>query len=95
MADNVQLLKVASSSNPASVGGAIAKYFNEGRSVHLIAVGAGAINQMNKAIAIASGYLAPAGHRIAVVIGFTNTTVTDEFGVEKQKTALLHQIIKI
>lgn len=99
MAENVQpnviVLRVAAVSNPSSVGGAIAKNKMERKEVHLIAVGAGAINQMTKAVAIASGFLAPSGMSIAVKVGFTDTVIPDSNGVDQQKTAILYKIIEI
>lgn len=50
-------LKVSSKSNPNAVAGALAGALRERESVELQAVGAGAINQAVKAIAIARGYL--------------------------------------
>lgn len=65
-------LKVAADSNPSSVAGAIAKNIQERKSVELVAIGAGAVNQMNKAVAIASGYVAPNGIALGVKIAWTN-----------------------
>jgi stage V sporulation protein S len=99
MAENAQskvmVLKVAATSNPASVAGAIAKNKQEGKEIHLSAVGAGAINQMNKAVAIASGYLAPSGVTIAVKIGFIDIQIADEEGVMQDKTAIIHKVIEV
>jgi stage V sporulation protein S len=52
------VLKVSAKSNPNSVAGALAAVLRERPSVELQAVGAGAINQAIKAIAIARSYLA-------------------------------------
>jgi len=52
------VLKVSAKSNPNSVAGALAAVLRERPSVELQAVGAGAINQAVKAIAIARSYLA-------------------------------------
>ena len=49
--------KVSSTSHSTSVAGAIAKSVRDGKSVVLQSIGAGAINQAVKAIAIARGYL--------------------------------------
>lgn len=55
------ILQVAANSPPASVAGAIAGCVRESRKCLLQAIGAGAVNQMVKAIAIARGYVAPSG----------------------------------
>lgn len=54
-------LKVSSKSSPASVAGAIAGLIKDGQQVEIQSVGAGAVNQAIKAIAIARGFLIPAG----------------------------------
>ncbi len=54
-------LKVSSKSSPASVAGAIAGMIKDGKQVEIQSVGAGAVNQAIKAIAIARGFLIPAG----------------------------------
>ena len=59
------LLKVSGHSRSTSVAGAIAGIIREGSVVEVQAIGASAVNQAVKAIAIARGYLANDG--IAVV----------------------------
>ena len=49
----METLKVSSKSNPNSVAGALANVFREKGSVVNQAVGAGALNQAIKAVAIA------------------------------------------
>lgn len=51
------VLKVSAKSNPNSVAGALAAVLRERESSELQAVGAGAINQAIKAVAIARAYL--------------------------------------
>ncbi len=51
------VLKVSAKSNPNSVAGALAAVLRERESAELQAVGAGAINQAVKAVAIARSYL--------------------------------------
>ncbi len=50
-------LKVSAKSNPNAVAGALAAALRERDSVEMQAVGAGAINQAVKAVAIARSYL--------------------------------------
>ena len=49
----MEVLKVSSKSNPNSVAGALANAFRERGLVEIQAIGAGALNQAVKAIAIA------------------------------------------
>lgn len=69
------VLKVASSSNPSSVAGALVKNMQEGKEVELLSVGAGAINQAVKAVAIARGYVSPQGVDITIKPGFEDVEI--------------------
>ncbi len=57
----MEILKVSSKSSPNAVAGAIAGVLRTDGSVEVQAMGAFAINQAVKAIAVARGYLACAG----------------------------------
>ena len=74
----MEVLKVSAKSVPNSVAGAIAGVIRESGSVEVQAVGAGATNQAVKAIAIARGYLAPAGMDLICVPTFGNIVINDE-----------------
>ena len=55
----METLKVSSKSNPNGVAGALANVFREKGVVEIQAVGAGALNQAIKAVAIARGLVTP------------------------------------
>lgn len=55
------ILRVSSLSNPNSVAGAITAVFRERGNVEIQVMGAGALNQAIKAVAIARGFVAPSG----------------------------------
>lgn len=74
----MEILKVSSKSAPNSVAGAIAGVIRETGTVELQAVGAGAANQAIKAVAIARGYLAPAGTDIICIPAFASVTIDGE-----------------
>ncbi|HHV30816.1 stage V sporulation protein S [Caproiciproducens sp. LBM24188] len=74
----MEILKVSSKSAPNSVAGAIAGVIRETGMVELQAVGAGAANQAIKAVAIARGYLAPAGTDIVCIPAFASVTIDGE-----------------
>ena len=57
----MEVLKISSKSNPNSVAGAIAGLVKESNKAEMQAIGAGALNQAVKAVAIARGFVAPAG----------------------------------
>ena len=67
-----QILRVSASSNPQSVASAVAHSIYETRNCKIRAVGAGAVNQAVKAIAIARGYVAPRGLNLVCVPGFAS-----------------------
>jgi len=71
-ATNDQILRVSAGSNPQSVASAIAHSIYETRECKVRAVGAGAVNQAVKAIAIARGYAAPRGLNLVCVPGFAS-----------------------
>jgi len=72
-------LKVSSKSSPASVAGAIAGMIKDGVPVEMQAVGAGAVNQAVKAIAISRGFLSPVGIEIACVPSFADIIIDGEY----------------
>ena len=76
---NLSCLKVSSKSSPASVAGAIAGMVKDGVPVEMQAVGAGAVNQAIKAIAISRGFLSPVGIEIACVPSFADIIIDGEY----------------
>lgn len=70
-------LKVSTKSNPNAVAGALAASIRERESAELQAVGAGAINQAVKAVAIARNYLKAAGIDIVCVPSFITVAISD------------------
>lgn len=79
----MEILKVASNSKPNSVAGAIAGFVKEQGEVELQALGAGAVNQAVKAVAIASGFLSPQGYDIVCKPAFSTIKIEGE-----EKTAM-------
>jgi len=67
-----QVLRVGAGSNPQAVASAIAHSIYETRACKIRAVGAGAVNQAVKAIAIARGYTAPRGLDLLCIPGFSS-----------------------
>lgn len=74
----METLKVSTKSNPAKVAGALANLLKENDKVILQAVGAGAINQAMKSIAIARGFVAPSGMDIICIPAFVDIEIDDE-----------------
>lgn len=74
----MEVLKVANHSNPNSVAGALAGVIRENGSAEIQAVGAGALNQSIKAIAIARGFMAPSGIDLTFIPAFTTIMINGE-----------------
>lgn len=74
----MELLKVSSKSNPNSVAGALAGIIRESGTVEIQAIGAGALNQSIKAIAIARGFLSPSGIDLVCVPSFSDVVIDGE-----------------
>lgn len=74
----MEVLKVSANSKPKSVAGALAAVLREKGSAEVQAVGAGAVNQAVKAIAIARGYVAPNGIDLVTVPAFTEIDIEGE-----------------
>ena len=71
-------LKVSKNSNPASVAGALSGVIRERGSAELQAIGAAAVNQAVKSVAIARGFLAPGGYDIVCIPAFSEIEVQGE-----------------
>ncbi|OOM72324.1 stage V sporulation protein S [Clostridium puniceum] len=74
----MDVLKVSTKSNPNSVAGALAAIIKDQNIAEIQAVGAGAINQAVKAIAIARGFVAPSGKDIICIPAFTDIEIDGE-----------------
>lgn len=75
---NNETLKISSKSNPNAVAGAIAGMLNEKGKVEMQAIGAGAVNQAMKAIAIARSFVAASGIDLICVPAFCIVKVENE-----------------
>jgi len=73
-----EVLKVSSDSKPKAVAGALAAVIRERGSAELQAIGAGAVNQAVKAIAITRGFVAPNGIDLIAIPAFTKVLIEGE-----------------
>ena len=74
----VEVLKVSSRSNPNSVAGALAGVLRQTGAVEVQVVGAGALNQAVKAIAIARGFVAPSNIDLVCIPTFADIEIDGE-----------------
>ena len=78
-----EVLKVSAQSKPSAVAGAIAGVVREKRRAEVQAIGAGAVNQAIKAVAIAIRYLATNEIDAICIPSFADITIDGE-----ERTAL-------
>ena len=74
----MEVLKVSAHSNPKSVAGALTAVLREKGRAEVQAVGAGAVNQAIKAIAITRGFVAPNGMDLVAVPAFVEINIEGE-----------------
>ncbi len=79
----MDIIKVSGKSRTSAVAGAIAGVFREQRHVEVQAIGASAINQAVKALALSRNYLAEDGFNVVFVPEFVDVEID-----EKVRTAI-------
>ena len=72
---HIDIIKVAASSRTSAVAGAIAGVIREHQRADVQAIGASAVNQAVKAMALAKGYLAEDGYDIVCVPHFVDVDI--------------------
>lgn len=84
-------LKVGNTTNPKNLAGSIVKNYQEGRVVKTIAIGAAAVNQSLKGMAIARSILTTQGEsEVYLIPGWADI----EIGGEKKSAITLKLIVK-
>ncbi len=83
----MEILKVSSKSNPNLVAGALVNILKEEGKTEIHSIGAGALNQTVKSIAIARGYLIPSGQDLVSIPSFLEVKIDNEI-----KTAIKLEI---
>lgn len=74
----MEVLKVSATSKPKAVAGALAAVMRERGCAEIQAVGAGAVNQAVKAIAITRGFVAPNGIDLICIPAFAEIEIDGE-----------------
>ncbi len=82
----MEVLKVSSKSKPNAVAGALAGVLRERGTAEMQAIGAGALNQAVKAVAIARGIVAPSGMDLICIPAFKEIQID---GVERTAIRLI------
>ena len=84
----MEIIKVSAKSRSTAVAGAIAGVIREVGRAEVRAIGAGAVNQAIKAVAIARGYLALEGMDIVCIPAFA------EVDIEGQERTALRMVVE-
>jgi stage V sporulation protein S len=84
----MEIIKVSAKSRSTAVAGAIAGVIREVGRAEVQAIGAGAVNQAIKAVAIARGYLALEGMDIVCIPAFA------EVDIEGQERTALRMVVE-
>ena len=74
----MEIIKVSSTSVPNHVAGAIASLMREQDKLMIQTIGAAALNQAIKSIAIARGFVAPSGKNLVCIPAFADITIDGE-----------------
>ena len=74
----MDMIKVSASSRTAAVAGAIAGVVREFKRAEVQAIGAGAVNQAVKALALATGYLKNDNIHVVCMPEFADVTIDDK-----------------
>lgn len=77
MDDDGNVLRVKGTASVPPLASAISHAIYERKTVTLRAIGASAISQAIKAVAVARGYVAPRGIDLMVIPGFTDVEMPD------------------
>lgn len=75
---NNEILKVSTKTNPNSIAGAIVGFIKEEGKAELQAIGAGAVNQAIKGIAIARGFVTSSGIDLICIPSFKEIEIDGE-----------------
>ncbi|RLD00335.1 MAG: stage V sporulation protein S [Chloroflexota bacterium] len=73
--NNVNIIKVSATSRTSAVAGAIAGIFREQKVANVQAIGASAVNQAVKAVALARNYLAEDGYDVVSIPEFVDVEI--------------------
>jgi stage V sporulation protein S len=88
----VDIIKVSAKSRSTAVAGAIANVIREHREAEVQAIGAGAVNQAVKAIAIARGYLKQDSLDITCAPMFVEVEILDQERTAIKFSVTAHEI---
>lgn len=89
---NTETLRVSSSTNCQNLAGAIAKVISKGSQAEITAIGAGAVSQAVKGMAIARRMVSTTGYDLMFTVGFSTVNLED-VGGKAEVTAMVFRTI--
>ena len=84
----MNIIRVAGTSRTSAVAGAIAGVFRDNKRAEVQAIGAIAVNQAVKALALARGYLQEDGYEVIFFAEFVDVEIE-----EKTRTAIIFTVV--
>jgi stage V sporulation protein S len=85
----MDIIKVAGTSRTSAVAGAIAGVFRENKRAEIQAIGAVAVNQAVKAVALSRVYLLEDGYDVIFFVEFVDVEIEDKIRTAMRFTAEL------
>lgn len=85
----MNIIKVSGTSRTSAVAGAIAGVFRENKRAEVQAIGAIAVNQAVKALALAKGYLFEDGYEVVFIAEFVDVEIEDKIRTAIKFTVML------
>jgi stage V sporulation protein S len=86
----MDIIKVSGKSRTSAVAGAIAGVFRDNKRAEVQAIGASAINQSVKAMALARTYLAEDGYDVVFIPEFVDVEIDEKIRTAIRFTVELH-----
>lgn len=87
----MEMMKVSSKSQPSKVAGALTCLLRENGCVQIQVIGAGALNQAMKAIAISRGYVASSGKEIYCIPCFYDLMIQEQTVTSLRLNVEMHE----
>ena len=81
--ETVEKIRASSSTNSQALAGSIAKVIGKGSQAEITAIGAGAVNQVAKSLAIARRMVSSSGQDLMFTVGFFTADLSDQGGKEE------------
>ena len=90
----IEKMRAAAGTPNQQLAGAIAKVIGNGNQCEISAIGAGAVNQAVKALAIARRMVSTTGYDLVFTVGFATVNLSDVGGKEEVTAMVFRTILR-